>query len=139
MNTKVGRNDPCPCGSGKKYKNCCYGKDEKKTYTPTGKRKFKAKVLSMTEGAKNVFNAMASSASTAPTTMPSFDSLMFRVTGSDYRAKPQEKNEKTSFQMPAESSKKPEEVTETLPLFGNFTPTTEDFRTKKDEEDKDKS
>ena len=19
---KVGRNDPCPCGSGKKYKNC---------------------------------------------------------------------------------------------------------------------
>ena len=24
---KVGRNDPCPCGSGKKYKNCCYDKD----------------------------------------------------------------------------------------------------------------
>ena len=24
---KVGRNDPCPCGSGKKYKNCCWGKD----------------------------------------------------------------------------------------------------------------
>ena len=22
-NKKVGRNDPCPCGSGKKYKNCC--------------------------------------------------------------------------------------------------------------------
>ena len=22
----VGRNDPCPCGSGKKYKKCC-GKD----------------------------------------------------------------------------------------------------------------
>ena len=22
-NAKVGRNDPCPCGSGKKYKNCC--------------------------------------------------------------------------------------------------------------------
>ncbi|WP_245439754.1 SEC-C metal-binding domain-containing protein [Microvirga aerophila] len=20
---KVGRNDPCPCGSGKKYKKCC--------------------------------------------------------------------------------------------------------------------
>lgn len=25
---KVGRNDPCPCGSGKKYKNCCLRKDE---------------------------------------------------------------------------------------------------------------
>ncbi len=24
---KIGRNDPCPCGSGKKYKKCC-GKDE---------------------------------------------------------------------------------------------------------------
>ena len=22
-NRKVGRNDPCPCGSGKKYKQCC--------------------------------------------------------------------------------------------------------------------
>jgi tetratricopeptide (TPR) repeat protein len=26
--TKVGRNDPCPCGSGKKYKACCLQKDE---------------------------------------------------------------------------------------------------------------
>ena len=25
---KVGRNDPCPCGSGKKYKNC-HGKNVK--------------------------------------------------------------------------------------------------------------
>ena len=24
---KIGRNDPCPCGSGKKYKNCCLGKE----------------------------------------------------------------------------------------------------------------
>ncbi|HAN78623.1 MAG TPA: hypothetical protein DCQ31_13100, partial [Bacteroidales bacterium] len=23
---KIGRNDPCPCGSGKKYKSC-HGKD----------------------------------------------------------------------------------------------------------------
>ena len=25
---KVGRNDPCPCGSGKKYKNCCMNKEQ---------------------------------------------------------------------------------------------------------------
>lgn len=25
---KVGRNDPCPCGSGKKYKHCCLGKSK---------------------------------------------------------------------------------------------------------------
>lgn len=26
---KIGRNDPCPCGSGKKYKKCCMSKDQK--------------------------------------------------------------------------------------------------------------
>jgi preprotein translocase subunit SecA len=30
IGNKVGRNDPCPCGSGKKYKKCCLGKDERK-------------------------------------------------------------------------------------------------------------
>lgn len=25
---KVGRNDPCPCGSGKKFKKCCMNKDK---------------------------------------------------------------------------------------------------------------
>ncbi|MFZ5517337.1 MAG: type I methionyl aminopeptidase [Candidatus Zhuqueibacterota bacterium] len=29
--TKIGRNDPCPCGSGLKYKNCCFPK----TVSPT--------------------------------------------------------------------------------------------------------
>lgn len=42
MNKKVGRNDPCPCGSGKKYKNCCLAKEK----TPVGKKKFSAKILS---------------------------------------------------------------------------------------------
>ena len=26
----LGRNDPCHCGSGKKYKQCCLAKDESK-------------------------------------------------------------------------------------------------------------
>lgn len=26
---KIGRNDPCPCGSGRKYKHCCYLEEEK--------------------------------------------------------------------------------------------------------------
>jgi hypothetical protein len=25
----IGRNDPCPCGSGTKYKKCCLAKDER--------------------------------------------------------------------------------------------------------------
>lgn len=45
MAEKVGRNDPCPCGSGKKYKNCCM-KNELPKGTSLGKRKFTAKVLS---------------------------------------------------------------------------------------------
>jgi flagellar motility protein MotE (MotC chaperone) len=26
--SKVGRNEPCPCGSGKKYKKCCEARDQ---------------------------------------------------------------------------------------------------------------
>ena len=32
--TKVGRNDPCPCGSGKKYKKCCINKGENGSFSP---------------------------------------------------------------------------------------------------------
>ena len=28
MSHRIGRNDPCPCGSGKKYKKCCLGTRE---------------------------------------------------------------------------------------------------------------
>ena len=29
-NKTVGRNDPCPCGSGRKYKRCCLAADEQR-------------------------------------------------------------------------------------------------------------
>src|SRR3954452_16556099 len=32
---KVGRNDPCPCGSGKKYKKCCLVKDQEASSSQT--------------------------------------------------------------------------------------------------------
>lgn len=38
MEQKIGRNDPCPCGSGKKYKQCCLT-------APVTKKKFKATVI----------------------------------------------------------------------------------------------
>lgn len=28
INQKINRNAPCPCGSGKKYKHCCLGKEK---------------------------------------------------------------------------------------------------------------
>ncbi len=31
---KVGRNDPCPCGSGLKYKKCCLGKEQQDERDP---------------------------------------------------------------------------------------------------------
>ena len=30
---RIGRNDPCPCGSGKKYKKCCLGKADDVYYS----------------------------------------------------------------------------------------------------------
>lgn len=32
MHKKVGRNDPCPCGSGKKFKKCCEEKIRHKKF-----------------------------------------------------------------------------------------------------------
>jgi hypothetical protein len=40
----VGRNDPCPCGSGKKYKLCCLAKDEAKAREARGKETAEAPV-----------------------------------------------------------------------------------------------
>lgn len=31
---KIGRNDPCPCASGKKYKHCCLDKDRAAEFAP---------------------------------------------------------------------------------------------------------
>jgi hypothetical protein len=29
---RIGRNEPCPCGSGKKYKHCCHDKDQERLH-----------------------------------------------------------------------------------------------------------
>lgn len=48
MNEKAGRNDVCPCGSGKKYKNCCLNKPTVSEKLKKGK--IKAKWLNQPEG-----------------------------------------------------------------------------------------
>lgn len=35
---KIGRNDACPCGSGKKYKHCCINKPVEKSFEPTSEQ-----------------------------------------------------------------------------------------------------
>jgi len=69
MNQKPGRNDPCPCGSGKKFKSCCFLKN------PTGKRKITAKWLSAPSKTINLMDRTFGAAITAnddrPPTPPS--------------------------------------------------------------------
>jgi len=38
--SNVGRNDPCPCKSGEKFKNCCIDKAEKKARADRDARLF---------------------------------------------------------------------------------------------------
>ncbi len=38
ISMNVGRNDPCPCGSGKKFKKCCIDKPEYKWHPPEPKQ-----------------------------------------------------------------------------------------------------
>lgn len=39
---KTGRNDPCPCGSGKKYKKCCMEKDRGEVRDQNSYKEFKS-------------------------------------------------------------------------------------------------
>lgn len=51
MSAKINRNDPCPCGSGKKYKNCCLTKS-------SSPKKFKAKWLNVPQKKVEMVNLM---------------------------------------------------------------------------------
>lgn len=46
MSDQTGRNDPCHCGSGKKYKHCCFQKDAERKKNPLAGRKFTVKPVS---------------------------------------------------------------------------------------------
>jgi hypothetical protein len=39
MSNKIGRNDPCPCGSGMKYKKCCINSDKEFEFAQPNQRK----------------------------------------------------------------------------------------------------
>lgn len=129
MTKKIGRNDPCPCGSGKKYKNCCMKKEQEQAaakYTSSGKRKFKATVLKMEDKSLGVFSR-STTVQQAPTQSDTLEKLKFRMTEKDYSTKETEKPLKFE-----QSEEKPEEHARHLPKpEEEFKPTTEDFRKKK--------
>lgn len=135
MNKKIGRNDPCSCGSGKKYKNCCMKKEQEQTaakYTPAGKRKFKAKLITIENKSADIFSR---SASIPPilTSSETLERMKFRMTESDFRT---EAEEKIAFQFP-EATEVPEAREMHLPRpEDEFTLTDENFQKKSDEEEK---
>lgn len=61
MNKTLGRNDPCSCGSGKKYKNCCLSKNAPK---PAGQKKITAKWINAPQG-PNLYEKMFGDAITS--------------------------------------------------------------------------
>ena len=57
---KIGRNDPCPCGSGKKYKKCCLNK-------PSQAHKFKNDISIVYAGIKNINSQLIKKSNDLPT------------------------------------------------------------------------
>ena len=57
---KIGRNQLCPCGSGKKYKNCCMGKENIEEEFDIGKKKNSwEEFLNTEEGLETMYNMLA--------------------------------------------------------------------------------
>jgi hypothetical protein len=69
MDEKVGRNDLCPCGSGKKYKQCCLLNIK----PPATKRKLTAKWINKPEAPNLMERTFGNSISQAKTFTPLTD------------------------------------------------------------------
>ena len=50
---KLGRNDPCDCGSGRKYKNCCLPKDEEAQIAKLNRERFERESEALASEAAN--------------------------------------------------------------------------------------
>lgn len=85
----IGRNDPCPCGSGKKYKKCCALK------SPLQKRQFTNMLSSQGKSSLSKLSGMVSQALGSKTPSNASDaqegSLKNRVSQKDSSENKQEK------------------------------------------------
>jgi hypothetical protein len=55
---KVGRNDPCPCGSGRKYKKCCAGRDQETFGRRTALEEFRSLPAQQSRTRDQIFELM---------------------------------------------------------------------------------
>lgn len=135
MTKKVGRNDPCPCGSGKKYKQCCMLKEQESVssakYTASGKRKFKAKVIKMGDQSLSVFNRSATMPQEVSTS-ETLEKLKFKNTDTDFRVKEEEGPVFERGEEPSKEASSEEKKTKKPDEF--FKETSEDFRKKSEDE-----
>jgi hypothetical protein len=51
---KIGRNDPCPCGSGKKYKKCCGIENKQRQFSVLSSSRISVPSLSKGEEGKSL-------------------------------------------------------------------------------------
>ncbi|MEG1542850.1 MAG: SEC-C metal-binding domain-containing protein [Victivallaceae bacterium] len=127
MLKKPNRNDPCPCGSGKKYKQCCLiiQKPSSATHTPQGRMKFSAEVISSSQSNYvDVFKKISSGVNAVATENKTFSITKEKSISKKNLKKIQKKEEakisenlnKYSFEV-LDSTKKEDE----------FLPATEDF------------
>ncbi|MFZ0565059.1 MAG: SEC-C metal-binding domain-containing protein [Chlamydiales bacterium] len=127
MTKKVGRNDPCPCGSGKKYKQCCLLKEKEggAKFAPSGKRKFKATHIKTSDKSMSVFNRSATQPQ--PTASPdALQRLKFRMAKEDFRKKGEEV--KLPFEISPSKEKPQQAEKQELKPDEPFKPTETDFR-----------
>lgn len=130
MDKKVKRNDPCPCGSGKKYKQCCMQKEQSsvKTYTNDGKRKFKAKMLSSSSAVSQFFSSKASYEQKTEKEDP-LEKMRFEKTKEDFQV--EESTDSSETPSPEESVSRFKKMPSYEP-GSPFKPTNEDFQQNSD-------
>jgi hypothetical protein len=78
---KIDRNDPCPCGSGKKYKNCCYP-DKTRAWETVGSHESPAFVVKPKETPEPITHHLVSSDG-GKTWKPQPGLLAVRIYGKD--------------------------------------------------------
>ena len=100
MKKKVGRNEPCPCGSGKKFKKCC----ERKMIG----KKFMAHKIEGSSLASKVSNIGKTGG---------FSSFFQKRVVQNISSKPSSKEIKTEKK---ESGKEPEKIEEEIEKSGDF-------------------
>lgn len=76
---KIGRNDPCSCGSGKKYKKCCFGRERVTTIDVNSVAIGQSVVVADTDYIKSVFERVSHAEGRIEQTDPSSGKVVLKA------------------------------------------------------------